>query len=268
MKMLTGASRVLPISLQALIPLVNRRHLFFYHWGFKRENDDKALAVFRNIVEKASSLHSLQPQAVYSFYACSAEGENLSVYAQSRSQEKLAQFSFPRQQAGKKQCLTDYFQQLELGSRSLIAFQAVTLGSHAADYEQTLFSENRYQDYLFYCGWHMVLVEALAQFTFQRIQQEARVWTNSPKAMRFSWGYPCCPDLTQQGRLLNLVGAERIGISETETHQLIPIHSTAAFISFDRKARYFTVPGSTQKTSIKTMSYSHLSRNDGSRRCE
>jgi len=60
-----------------------------------------------------------------------------------------------------------------------------------------------------------------------------------PAGCRYSFGYPACPDLNAQRELMNILKAQRIGISLTELNQMVPELSVSGFILFNRHARYF-----------------------------
>ena len=58
---------------------------------------------------------------------------------------------------------------------------------------------------------------------------------------RYSWGYPACPDLEDNERVAELLGADRIGIevSEETGFQYQPEQTTSAIICHHPKAKYF-----------------------------
>ncbi len=56
---------------------------------------------------------------------------------------------------------------------------------------------------------------------------------------RFAFGYPACPDLSQQKPLVELLGAERVGVTLSEEFQLDPEQSTSALIFHHPEAGYF-----------------------------
>jgi 5-methyltetrahydrofolate--homocysteine methyltransferase len=58
---------------------------------------------------------------------------------------------------------------------------------------------------------------------------------------RYSFGYPACPNLADQEKLIGLLGAERIGLTMSESDQLYPEQSTTAIVVHHPQARYFTV---------------------------
>ena len=58
---------------------------------------------------------------------------------------------------------------------------------------------------------------------------------------RYSWGYPACPDLEDNAKVLELLGGERIGLEcdEDTGFQYQPEQTTSAIICHHPKAKYF-----------------------------
>lgn len=61
------------------------------------------------------------------------------------------------------------------------------------------------------------------------------------RGSRFSFGYPACPILEDQEKLLALLGADRIGITLSDEFQLEPEQSTSAIVCHHPSAKYFTL---------------------------
>ena len=59
------------------------------------------------------------------------------------------------------------------------------------------------------------------------------------RGSRYSFGYPACPDLSQQLQLCELLEPERIGVNLSEEFQLHPEQSTSAIIVHHPEAKYF-----------------------------
>ncbi len=59
------------------------------------------------------------------------------------------------------------------------------------------------------------------------------------RGSRYSFGYPACPDLSQQVLLMDLLQADRLGVSLSEEFQLQPEQSTTAIIVHHPEAKYF-----------------------------
>jgi hypothetical protein len=53
--------------------------------------------------------------------------------------------------------------------------------------------------------------------------------------------YPACPNLEDQGQVMELLGAGRIGVQLSDEAQLHPEQSTSAIVVHHPTARYFTV---------------------------
>ena len=106
----------------------------------------------------------------------------------------------------------------------MVAFTLVTMGQRIADYANELFAANAYRDYLEVHGLSVQLTEALAEFWHQRIRSELVFADGSNAAAedadnveaffdlgyrgaRYSFGYPACPDLTDQTKLVPMLRA-------------------------------------------------------------
>ena len=56
---------------------------------------------------------------------------------------------------------------------------------------------------------------------------------------RYSWGYPACPDLEDNAKVWELLGAERIGVVVGEGYQYHPEQTTSAIVCHHPQAKYF-----------------------------
>jgi len=119
-----------------------------------------------------------------------------------------------------------------------------------------LFAANAYRDYLEVHGLSVQLTEALAEFWHQRIRSELvfpdgssaaaedsadveRFFDLDYRGARYSFGYPACPDLTEQTKLVTLLEPGRIGVELSEEFQLHPEQSTSALVAHHPEAKYF-----------------------------
>ena len=92
----------------------------------------------------------------------------------------------------------------------------------------------------------------MAEMTHKRIRAELgfageddrdmeKMLAQGYRGSRYSFGYPACPKLEDQAMILNLLGANRIGVDLSDEYQLHPEQSTSAIISYHPQARYFNV---------------------------
>lgn len=196
----------------------------------------------------------------YGFWPCFSEGNELVVldpgWATSgtplENAPEVARFAFPRQRRDQRLCLADFFRDVreasELGP-DVIAFQVVTMGSRVAEATAELFASDSYREYLELHGLSVQLTEALAEMWHARIRAELglhgdgsvadAIRSQAYRGSRYSFGYPACPDLEDRRKLVDLVGAERIGVELSEELQLHPEQSTDALVVHHLEAKYF-----------------------------
>jgi len=165
---------------------------------------------------------------------------------------EAARFVFPRQARPDGLSIADFFRDAESGERDVIALQVVTVGQRASDVSRQWFEDDRYQDYLYLHGLAVEITEATAEYVHKRIRGElgfgdedahetAKLLRQGYRGARYSLGYPACPDLGDQRKLLDLLAAERIGIVMAEESQLHPELSTSAIVALHPQAKYFTM---------------------------
>jgi 5-methyltetrahydrofolate--homocysteine methyltransferase len=128
----------------------------------------------------------------------------------------------------------------------------VTVGQRASDVSREWFAADRYKDYLHLHGLSVEIAEGLSEYVHRQIRGELGIAGDDAREMRelfkqgyrgsrYSFGYPACPNLADQELLLALLGAERLGITLSEEHQLWPEQSTSALVCHHPQAKYFTI---------------------------
>jgi 5-methyltetrahydrofolate--homocysteine methyltransferase len=256
-----GARTIARVEPQALLPYLNERMLYQFQWGYRKDGrsfeDYKAWAkaelrpILQRMLDLAGRDDILQPAAAYGYWRCAAEGNDVILYTED-GERQLARFSFPRQNREGGLCIADFFRDVGDGERDLIGLQVVTVGRRASEAARDWFAQNRYQDYLYLHGISVEMAEAMAEYVHRRIRDElgfAAEDDSDPEALlrqgyrgsRYSFGYPACPNLADQKPLLDLLGAEAIGITLSEEDQLDPEQSTSAIVVHHPQAKYFSV---------------------------
>ena len=254
-------ARKLEVPLRALLPWINEDVLFKFQWGFLRKNlsDQEHAEQLRTVVkpilvelaDRCAREAILHPSAVYGYFRCARDGDGLTL-------EDGTRLRFPRQAARSSEgtlkpglCLADYFRTAEQGG-DVVALQCVTVGQHASDVARTWFDQNKYTDYLYLHGLGVEVTEALAEFVHKQIRAELGIagadareipnlFRKKYQGCRYAYGYPACPEMSEQRHLLRLLGAERIGVDMADEDQLHPEQSTAAIVVHHPQARYFRV---------------------------
>ncbi len=245
-----GTRVVRGVPLGEIAALLNRTALFRTQWGYGRDNTAEAEAALRDVLGLARAESLLAPEAVYGYFACNGDGDDLVVYETPSSDEVAARFTFPRQTAGRHLCIADFFRPRSCGERDVLGVQVVTMGPRVSDRAGELFAADRYTDYLALHGLGVEMAEAFAEHTHRRIRAELGIggddaatpeglFKQGYRGSRYSFGYAACPDLEARKPLVDLLDASRIGVELSEEFQLHPEQSTDALVVHHPQARYF-----------------------------
>ncbi len=226
-------------------------------WGFGQGSlDDAAFAaVLRERAEpqladwkaRLGAEPLLRPKARYGYFPVRADREALRVFDPAEPDRPLATMTFPRQAAGRRLCIADFFR---ADRTDVLALQLVTLGQAAADHAKRLYGAHAYADYFAFHGLATELTEAYAERLHARIRRELGIagkdlpgralFAQGYQGSRYSFGYPACPDLHGNGAILELLEGQAIGVTLTETTQMDPEYATSALVAWHPQARYFS----------------------------
>jgi 5-methyltetrahydrofolate--homocysteine methyltransferase len=127
------------------------------------------------------------------------------------------------------------------------AFQVVTMGQAATDYIDALQAEGNYSRSYFVHGLSVTAAEGLAEYSNQVIRKGLGLAESEKRGKRYSWGYPAIPELDQHTQVWQLLPAESIGVTLTESFQLVPEQSTAAIVVHHPQATYFSIGGAARE---------------------
>jgi len=245
------------IALDDVAGYLNKTALFRNQWGYRPEggeNDEefkeRVSVVLRSELDKAKAKDLLVPQVAWGYFAANAEGDDLVVWADEDRRAELTRFTFPRQRKEPWLCIADFFRSAESGEADYAAFHLVTMGSAVSAEAARLFGENRYTEYLHLHGLGVEMAEALAEYWHRRIREEwgfadedgptlTGLFRQQYRGGRYSWGYPACPDLEDNAKVVELLGGDDIGVTVSEGFQLHPEQSTLAIVCHHPQAKYF-----------------------------
>ena len=254
-----GSKIVKGLSLDDIAAFVNETALFRNQWQYRPEggeNDEEFKARIRPILREqlgaAKASGVLVPQVVYGYFPVNGDGDELVVWTDEARTAEATRFHYPRQRVEPHLCIADFFRPIESDDVDYAAFHIVTMGAAVSEATAQLFAENRYQEYLLLHGIGVEMAEALAEYWHLRIRQEwgfadedgpsiAGLFRQQYRGGRYSWGYPACPDLEDNGTVARLLGADRLGIevSEETGWQYHPEQTTSAIICHHPRAKYF-----------------------------
>ncbi len=249
------------LDLGTVLQYVNKKALFRLQWQYrqgKRSEQEYQKFVaefvepkFREWQKRVRADKSLEPRVVYGYWPCYSDRNALVVLDHVDRRTELCRFEFPRQPAGRRLCLSDFFRK-QGGELDVVGFSLVTMGAIATQTSEHLFRDNRYDEYLHFHGLSVEGAEALAEYWHKRMRQQLGIaaedapdiddlFKQKYQGSRYSFGYPACPNIEDQDKLLRLLEASRIGVTLSEEFQLVPEQSTSAVICHHPAAKYFNV---------------------------
>jgi 5-methyltetrahydrofolate--homocysteine methyltransferase len=245
-----GVRVVKDMPLELVFEYLAKNELYRLSWGAKNKQGAEWEQIKKDFDARLASMKKeaqrtgwLKPQGVYGYWPVQAEGNSLIVYdpeTLGNKPKELTRFDFPRQPSGDLLCLADYFASVESGIIDTVALQVVTVGQEATEVFERLQAAADYTEGYFTHGLAVQTAEATAEYLHRHIRRELGL--NTKRGKRYSWGYPAIPELEDHAKVWQLLPAEKeIGISLTESFQLVPEQSTAAIIVHHPDAKYYSV---------------------------
>jgi 5-methyltetrahydrofolate--homocysteine methyltransferase len=237
-------TRIVPpedLALRDIFDCLDLIELYKLQWGVKvksRETYQKLIAdefaVRRHELQEECIRNGwLTPKVIYGYFPCSAKGNDVTVLDAS-TRKPTWTFKFPRKLEEPRKCLADYF-----SDDDVVAFQAVTVGDRATQLCAQWEAAGEFTKSYFLHGLAVETAEALAEYWHRRVRAEMALPPEQGK--RYSAGYPAWPDLADQAGVWAILHPERIGITLTEAHQMVPEQSTSAIIVWHPEASYYSV---------------------------
>jgi 5-methyltetrahydrofolate--homocysteine methyltransferase len=248
------------VPLGEVFAYINPIMLYGKHLGLRgqidkllAEKDEKAIKLHETVEALQGEIVAqklISAHAVWRFFPCQANGNDLIIYDPARSDVAIETFTFPRQPAGERLCLADYCRDAESGERDAIALFAVTCGIGVRDLSQ------RWKDAGEYLRSHALQAiavegaEGLAEWLHRRLRTAwgfpdpptttiHDVLKNKYQGVRVSFGYPACPNLADQRKLFALLRPEEVGIDLTDGDMMDPEASVSALVFHHPEAKYF-----------------------------
>ncbi len=273
-----GSRVVENVPLEKIFEYLNEVALIRGQWGvkrgsrpadeYRRELEEKIYPKLEELKLVAKREGLLVPKVIYGYFPCKSHGNRLIVYRPAgvegeelyREWENIEDvewvewqtFDFPRQSAGRRLCLSDFFRSVDEEGFDVLPLQIVTVGAKASEYTAKLFAEGNYSDYLYFHGLSVETAEGLAEYWHRSVRIELgiadedaadvrKLFSQGYRGSRYSFGYPACPDLEDQRQLFAILRPERIGVELTDEFMLDPEQSTSALVVHHPEAKYFNV---------------------------
>ncbi len=223
------------VDLNEVWKFLDKKSLFVLSWGVRGKSAKESEAEHEVLLEewkkKVLAEKLFEPRAVYGYFRCHGKDGTLTV---DRADGEKLVFEFPRSSWSKHLCLADYF-----GQDDVVAFQAVTVGTKVSDMVEKWNKEDRYTDAYYLHGLAVETAEAMAAWINQKVRDDLKI--GDKRGLRYSWGYPSCPDVLQHNLVWKLLEPEKSSMTLTELGQIVPEQSTAAIVVHHPEAEYFAL---------------------------
>ncbi|HVJ47604.1 methionine synthase [Desulfitobacterium sp.] len=277
-KILYHRSSILPISpvipadlerhvlrdypLAQLWPYINRKMLLGKHLGIKgdveqrlAEGDPQVIEVYETVekvFKEAKETGKVRAQGIYRFFPAQSLGDEILIYDAKDQGKIIERFHFPRQVKEPYLCLADFLRPVSSGEMDYLGMFAVTAGQGVREVAAELMEQGAYLESYIFQALALELAEGFAE-RLHHIMRDS--WGISDpvemtmkerlgaryRGLRVSFGYPACPDLEDQKKLLGLIKPGDIGIELTEGLMMEPEASVSALVFAHPEAKYFSV---------------------------
>jgi len=211
----------------------------------------------RRLLDEIVAGRLLVARGVYGFWPAVSDGDDIVVFETEERRQERTRFPMLRQQeephdAAPHRSLADFVAPAGAGVRDYLGGFAVTAGLGAGDLVSRY--EREHDDYRAIMVKALAdrLAEAFAEYLHAEARRdwgygrEERLGADDLRAERYrgirpAFGYPACPDHQEKRRLFDLLGAEPLGITLTETYAMSPAASVSGLYFSHAEARYFGV---------------------------
>ena len=223
------------INFNEVWSMIDKKSLFKLSWGLRgkagQDQEEEHEKLFEEWKKRIEDENLFEPSVVYGYFNCHGAGNKLIV--DHPTGEKL-EFVLPRSTKPKHLCLADYF-----GNDDIVAFQAVTVGNKVADIIEQWNQEDKYTDAYYLHGLAVEFAEGMASWVNKKIKSDLKIQDKG--GLRYSWGYPSCPDVEQHKLVWRLLSPDKYGMTLTDSGQIVPEQSTAAIVVHHPNAEYFVL---------------------------
>jgi 5-methyltetrahydrofolate--homocysteine methyltransferase len=238
--------REIDVDLEEVYRHLDTHVLFKLHWGGRGVKGEAWQTLlrddFRPRLERMwAGQDYLHPRALLGFFPCYSLGNAIVVLDPEDRRTELTRFVCPRQPAGERICLADFYRPAVDGKPpaqlDVIAVQAVTVGGEVTELMARLEAEGEFAEQLFVHGLGVQTAEGLAEW----LHHVARGMLGIPatQGRRYSWGYPAVPEQSEHLKVQELLDLAQIGMTITDGYAPDPEQSTLAMVAHHPQAIYF-----------------------------
>lgn len=211
-------------SFKKLLPFINLKRLKHKYLNINKEKEIIYKKYFEEFLHKIEKENLIFVKGIYKCFKAKRQGESIIIL----NRKKGVEFKFSRQRNGERLCISDFVKKGNFND--LICFFVLTAGLGVKEKSLKLRNDG---NFLFSYFLEVLSLEAA--------EAGAEILNKKISGKRFSFGYPSCPDLSEQKKLFEILKPEKIGIELTENYIMEPESSLSGFIIKNPKAKYFNL---------------------------
>ena len=264
----TGRRVLVDFPLADLVPFIDWT-FFFSAWELKGrfpkvldhpEYGEAARELYANakeLLERIIERGDLRAQAVYGFWPACSIGDDIVVFDDAERTRERMRFNMLRQQRTTSESkptlsLADFVAPVDSGMPDHIGAFCATAGLGATELAAKFEAENDDYNSIMVKALADRLAEAFAELLHHRARADwglgdpAEVSNDDLIAEKYrgirpAFGYPACPDHSEKPKLFELLDADEIGVTLTESAAMAPAASVSGLYFSHEQSRYFTV---------------------------
>ena len=226
------------------------------------ESAQKVFADGKKMLERLIQGRWLQAHAVVGIYPANSHGDDIELYADESRKKHLLVWNNLRQQSDRpvvdgikrpNRCLSDYVAPKASGIQDYVGMFAVTAGlgvekkvaefqKQHDDYSAILLKAlaDRLAEAFAECMHHRVRTDLWGYATGETLSNEELI-AEKYQGIRPAPGYPACPEHAVKSAMFEVLQADEIEMSLTESLAMSPASSVSGFYLANPNARYFNV---------------------------
>lgn len=191
----------------------------------------------------------IKPRGVYKFFKVNSEDNKVIFFDDDNNVKETVYF--PRQAAGENLSIADFIAPLTEKKRDSMALFVITCGEGIREFSKAERDKGNYLRSYIIEALSLSLAESFAEIVHYRIREswgigesnaDKPVHLSDYKGKRYSFGYPSCPDLSNQSKIFNLLKPQKdVKVELTDNFMMEPEASVSAFVLHNRKAKYFSL---------------------------
>jgi 5-methyltetrahydrofolate--homocysteine methyltransferase len=257
--------RFLDVPLSDLLPFIDWT-FFFTAWELKGKypailDNPKHGSVARELFDNAQKLlarivaeGSLKAKASYGFWAATSQDSDIVLFTDESRSRELCRLPMLRQQSGNGpyRSLADFVAPSSTGLQDYVGAFAVTAGLGTSDLVRHF--EQKGDDYnaIMVKALADRLAESFAEYLHLRVRREwgygadehlsnEELIAEKYRGIRPAAGYPAWPDHSEKRELFQILRAQEVGITVTESFAMYPAASVSGIYLAHPESRYFDV---------------------------